>query len=108
NAGAERQRRDESGEHGTHQATLAHPQGSFAALDQRTQSDARAIDVVGTAGGAHGEVGGSGPSSLKSHCGADEFEAVVGADAPALQVGAEEGSAGGATPARHARLPRSP
>ena len=57
---AERQRGDESGEHGAHQATLAHPQVSFAPLDQRTQSDARAFDVVATAGAAHREVAVSG------------------------------------------------
>ena len=90
---AQRQRGDESGEHGAHQATLAHPQVSFAPLDQRTQSDARAFDVVVTAGAAHGKVAVSGRGDLKSHVASDEFEAVVGADAAALQVGAEGGAA---------------
>ena len=98
---AQRQRGDESGEHGAHQATLAHPQVSFAPLDQRTQSDARAFDVVVTAGAAHSEVAVSGRGDLKSHVASDEFETVVGADAAALQVGAEGGAA---SRARHRRV----
>jgi hypothetical protein len=43
---------------------------------------------------AHGEVDVFGRRDLKSHVAADEFEAVVGADGPALQVRSEGGSAG--------------
>ena len=70
-------------------------------LDQRTQSDARAFDVVVTAGAAHSEVAVSGRGDLKSHVASDEFETVVGADAAALQVGAEGGAA---SRARHRRV----
>ena len=47
-----------------------------------------------TAGTANGEVDVLGRGDLKSHAAADEFEAVVGADEPALQVRPESGSAG--------------
>ncbi len=82
---AQRQRGDESGEHGAHQATLAHLQVSFAPLDQRTRSDVRAFDVVVTARAAHGEVAVSGRRYLKSHVAADQLETIVGADAAPRQ-----------------------
>ena len=51
------------------------------------------------------EVAVSGRRDLNRHVAAGEFEVVVGADAAALQVGTEEGSAGGALPRRMLDFP---
>src|SRR5271155_3625924 len=95
-AQAERQRRDEGREHRTNQTALAHLQVPPAPLDIRARSDAGAGEALVTARAAHGEVDVLGRRDLKSHFAADEFEAVVRADASALQVRPQSGLAGGA------------
>src|SRR5271170_897670 len=93
-AEAQRQRRDESGEHRAHQAALVHMQVPPAALDLRAESDAWAGQGLMTTAAADREVDVFGRGDLKRHVAAHEFEAVVGADAPSLQVGTEAGAAG--------------
>src|SRR5277367_273781 len=95
-AEAERQCRDEGGEHRAHQAALAQLQIPPTALDLRARPDAGAGDGLVAARTAHGEVDVFGRRDLKSHFAAEEFEAVMGADASALQVETEGGSAGAA------------
>src|SRR5271168_2199090 len=65
-----------------------------AALDLRAESDAWAGQGLMTTAAADREVDVFGRGDLKRHVAAHEFEAVVGADAPSLQVGTEAGAAG--------------
>src|SRR5271170_433759 len=81
-AEAERQCRDEGGEHRAHQAALAQLQIPPTALDLRARPDAGAGDGLVAARTAHGEVDVFGRRDLKSHFAAEEFEAVMGATLP--------------------------
>src|SRR5271163_4217590 len=78
------------------QTALAHLQVPPAPLDIRARSDAGAGDAPVAARAAHGEVDVLGRRDLKSHFAAGEFEAVVRADASALQVRPQGALAGGA------------
>ncbi len=89
-----RQRRDESGEHRADQTALAQLQIPSAALDLRARPDAGAGDGFMAARAAHGEIDVLGRRDLERHHAALEFEAHVGLDATAREVGTEGGCAG--------------
>src|SRR5271155_70338 len=95
-AEAERQCGNEGRQHRADQTALAHLQVPPAPLDIRARSDAGAGDAPVAARAAHGEVDVLGRRDLKSHFAAGEFEAVVRADASALQVRPQGALAGGA------------
>jgi len=67
-----------------------------AALDLRAQPNAGAHDVVAAARATHGEMDVLGRRNPKTHEAAGKFEAHVGADASAIQLGTKVGSAVGA------------